>query len=167
MNISTQTIRLVRIGIVSSWAVFSIHHAYEAGLARANGPIGMVVLSTIVLIAALALLDLYERTNNLSIYTLFSVVTLLWWVGALGLVEGLYGHTLKDILYFFFHVAPAALPRTPLGLTYDVPTNFFGELTGVLPFVFGIWIAIAWIRMEGQRRAVAATTRAQNTGAGV
>jgi hypothetical protein len=164
VNISTQAIRLMRIGIVSSWAVFSIHHAYEAGLARANSPIGMVVLSTIVLIATFVLLDLWERTGSLPIYAFFSVVTLFWWVGALGLIEGLYGHTLKDILYFFFHVAPAALPRAPIGLTYDVPTNVFGEVTGVLPFVFGIWIAIAWVRLESQRRAVAATGQAQKIG---
>lgn len=166
MSISTQAVRLVRIGMVSSWAVFSIHHAYEAGLAHANGPIEIVIISTIILVATLVLLDRYERTGNLLAYILFSVITLLWWAGVLGLVEGFYGHTLKDILYFVFHVAPAALPRDRIGLMYDVPTNVFGEVTGVLPFVFGIWIAIAWVRLESQRRAKASTGHVQKTDVG-
>jgi hypothetical protein len=134
----SQAAHLARVGIVSGWAVFSMHHAYEAGLAQASGPLGIVVLSTVMLLATLVLLDRYERTGSQGACALFSVITLLWWVGAYGLVEGFYGHTLKDILYFFFHVAPAALPRTPLGLTYDVPTNVFGEVTGVLPFILSL-----------------------------
>lgn len=51
-----------------------------------------------------------------------------------------------------FHVQPAALPRSPLGTRYDVPTNFFGELTGVLPFAFAILAAVAWGRLALERR---------------
>jgi cellobiose-specific phosphotransferase system component IIC len=166
VTMPTYAMRLVRLGVISSWAVFSIHHAYEAGLAHSNGPIGIVVISSVILLATLALLERYERTGSQPVYALFSVVTLLWWVGATGLVEGFYGHVLKDILYFFFHVAPAALPRTSLGLTYDVPTNLFGEVTGVLPFVFAILVAVAWFRLEVQRRAEAAARRGQQANAG-
>jgi hypothetical protein len=166
VSMPIHAIRLVRIGVVSTWAAFSIHHAYEAGLAHSNGPIVIVVISTVILLATLALLERYERTDSQSVYALFSVLTLLWWVGANGLVEGFYGHTLKDLLYFLFRVAPAALPRTPLGLTYDVPTNLFGEVTGVLPFVFAILVAVAWFRLEVQRRAEAAARRGQQANAG-
>jgi hypothetical protein len=38
------TIRPVRIGMVSSWVVFSMHPAYEAGLDRSGGPLGIVVI---------------------------------------------------------------------------------------------------------------------------
>lgn len=163
---SIHATRLMRLGVVSSWAVFSMHHAYEAGLAHANGPIEIVIISTIILLATLALLDHYERTSSQLVYVLFSVAIFLWWVGANGLVEGFYGHTLKDILYFFFHVAPAALPRTPLGNIYDVPTNIFGEVTGVLPFVFAILIIVAWFRLEVQRRADAVARHGQRANAG-
>ncbi len=163
-TVSMQPIRLLVIGIISGWAVFCIHHAYEAGLARSNGPIAIVCVCTAVLIATLVLLEAYKRTGHLGTYVLFSV-TLLWWVGALGLIEGFYGHVLKDILYFLFHVAPTALPRAPLGLTYDVPTNVFGELTGILPFLSALLVVVGWVRLEIQRRAGALTRHAQQASA--
>lgn len=41
----------------------------------------------------------------------------------------------------------------------DVPTNFFGELTGVLPFCSSMLGAVAWVRLASQRRAGAITER--------
>jgi hypothetical protein len=41
---SIHAIRPVRLGMVSSWVVFSMHPAYESGLARSSGPLGIVVI---------------------------------------------------------------------------------------------------------------------------
>jgi hypothetical protein len=153
MIIPARTVRLMRIGVVSDWAVFSIHHAYEAGLSHDPMPISMVIGATVMLVPTLAFLGRYERTGGQLGFVLFSTVTLIAWVGFAGLWEGFYGHTLKDILYFFFHVPPAALPRSALGLKYDVPTDVFGEATGVLPFLLSTWVAVAWLQLAVHRRA--------------
>ena len=144
--------QLLRTGVVATWAIFSIHHAYEAGLSRAGMPIDTVVAATVVLLLTLVLLDRYGRTGGRWAFVTLSVVTLVAWVGTVGLVEGLYGHTLKDVLFWIFDMPPGALPRTNLGLLYDVPTDVFGEVTGVLPFFLGIWIAISWAQMARSGR---------------
>ncbi len=148
-------------GVIAIWGVYSIHHAYEAGLAQAAAPdaaagaIDVIVVSTVMLIITATLVSRYGRTKGRPAFVLLSVLVWVFWIGILGLFEGFYSHTLKDILYFFFNVPPATLPLpAPLrviGLIYDIPTNAFGETTGILPFFIGIWIAITWWRLAAQR----------------
>jgi hypothetical protein len=147
-------------GVIAIWGVYSIHHAYEAGLAQAAAPdaaagaIDVVIVSTAMLIVTALLIARYGQTKGRRAFVLLTVLVLLFWIGILGFFEGFYSHTLKDVLFFFFNVPPSALPLpAPLqviGLIYDVPTNVFGETTGVLPFFLGIWIAIAWRRLAAR-----------------
>ncbi len=162
---------LLGIGVIASWGVYSIHHAYEAGLAQVSSPsdaasaIEMAMTSSVLLVTTFGLLHLYRRTGGRSTFVLFSAVTLFWWVGITGFVEGFYAHTLKDTLYFLFNVSPASMPMpmANLSLVYDVPTNVFGEATGILPFVFGVLTAVAW-RDLSKERSIARTDSKVNTG---
>ncbi len=148
---------LLGFGVIASWGVFSIHHAYEAGLAQVGSPseaasaIEMIIISSAMLATTFGLLHLYRRNGGRKTFALFSAVTLFWWVGITGLVEGFYSHTLKDVLYFFFNVSLATMPMATLSLTYDVPTNVFGEATGILPLVFGVLTAVAWRSLSKER----------------
>lgn len=160
---------LLGLGVFASWGVFSIHHAYEAGLAQVDSPleaasaIEMTIISSVMLVTTLAFLHLYRRNRDRKTFLLFSAVTLFWWVGITGLVEGFYSHTLKDVLYFFFNVSPATMPMpmATLSLAYDVPTNVFGEATGILPFVFGVLTAVAWRSLSKERSMTESKTVAQ------
>lgn len=140
----------MRTGVVSLWAVGSIHHAYGAG--RFDTPLRLleVALVTVVMAVTLALLRRYERTGGQRAYTLFTAVTLVYWVFLSGLFHGFYGHVLKVVSFFFFD---SSLPRFAEGMGDGPPTDLFFEATGVLCFLLGIWIVVAWRRLAGARRS--------------
>jgi hypothetical protein len=88
-----------------------------------------------------------ERAARIAFW-IFVTLTLLIAVLAIGLFEGGYNHTLKNILYFTTHDA-ALMARLFPPPTYELPNDAFFEITGMLQFPLGLvtgWELIKTIR---------------------
>lgn len=68
----------------------------------------------------------------------------------IGLVEGGYNHALKNIVYF---AGDADLYRQMFPApTYEVPADWFFEITGTLQFPLGVWAGVMAVMALFRRR---------------
>jgi hypothetical protein len=119
---------------VASLAVLlltSVHHAYGAFVYRTPWRlhmVGVAAVTAVVLLGALAL------SRARWAFFLFALTTLAVPVGMVGAFEGFYNHVLKNVFYFG-GASGALLERLFPPPTYELPNDFFFELTGVLQVV--------------------------------
>lgn len=155
MRASTKTL-LASVGVL---ALTVIHHVY--GAAIYDAPFRQHVAFGIlpVLLVLVLAYWLYRSRPHTSLgrvcLWLFMGLTLVVPIGVIGLFEGGYNHLLKNVLYF------GGAPRSTLARlfpppTYEMPDDFWFEVTGILQFLValpaGYWLLKMWRerRMEGQ-----------------
>jgi hypothetical protein len=123
---------------VASLAVLlltSVHHAHGAFIYRTPWRLHMVGVAAVtaaVLLGTLAVLR--ARRGGWGAFALFALTTLAVPVGMIGVFEGFYNHVLKNIFYFG-GASGALLQQLFPPPTYELPNDFFFELTGVLQVV--------------------------------
>jgi len=141
--------------LIALWAITAIHHAYEAArypaLHYPSALVEGVGAFTVLLLVTLALLYRYERTGGALAYYLFSAGVLVVWVGLVGVYLSAYYYVLRDLL-FLTHAAPLATLRDLWPVEQTPPNDLFHEGTGSLILFFAIWVAVAWLRLERERR---------------
>lgn len=81
-------------------------------------------------------------------FWLFILLTLLPSMCMIGIVEGLYNHALKNIL-FFGGASTATLQRLFPAPTYEMPNDLLFEVTGVLQGFFVIPMIVQFARLTG------------------
>ncbi len=120
------------ISIIATAALTSIHHFYEIGFLA-------VVLVLLFIVAPILLMQQFRNTGKKVLLWIYGLLN-TWLVIGLGLVDGLFNHTMK-LLSFQVH----ALLTLHGGSTKAVEKTFEGNLiyegTGVLTFVTGIFAA--------------------------
>src|SRR5215472_18628326 len=155
MTIFAHPIRQMYTSLVSLWAITTIHHAYEAArypsLHYPSGLWGGVGGFTVLLLLTLVLLGRYERTTSRHVYQLFTAVVLLVWVGLVGLYLSADYYVLRNLL-FLTHAVPLSTLRSLWPVEQVPPNDLFHEGTGSLIFFFAIWVAVAWLQLERERR---------------
>jgi hypothetical protein len=77
--------------------------------------------------------------------------------GMFGLYEGGYNHVLKDVLYYAGASSQTMLTLFPPP-SYEMPNDFFFELTGVAQFFVGLWAGFHLVRLLRSRRVDPGTT---------
>ncbi|MCY1019963.1 hypothetical protein [Pyxidicoccus sp. MSG2] len=139
----------------------SVHHAYGAFIYRTPWRlhmVGVAAVTAVVLLGALAL------SRARWAFFLFALTTLAVPVGMVGAFEGFYNHVLKNVFYFG-GASVALLERLFPPPTYELPNDFFFELTGVLQVVPAVLALVQLLRAF--RRATCArstgTTRAASS----
>jgi hypothetical protein len=128
------------------WAVgtlilTTLHHVYGAIIYHTAWRHHAAIVAVVTVLVSAALLRLHrsragEATGKIAFW-MFVIVILFIPVLGIGLFEGLYNHTLKNILYFTSGDA-ALMQRLFPPPTYEMPNNAFFEITGVLQSVLGI-----------------------------
>lgn len=125
----------------------SVHHVY--GALRYNTPwrLHMLYLSIPLLVCTLllsaSLLKEGRRSRGL-LFGCFWALMLLLSIGLVGLFEGLYNHTIKDIL-FYGGTSRDLLATLFPPPTYEMPNDFWFEFTGVfqsvllIPLLTNFW----------------------------
>ncbi len=85
------------------------------------------------------------------LFRLNMLVTLVAPALAIGVVEGGYNHALKNIVYFAgdIDLYRQWFPEP----TYEIPADWFFEVTGVLQFPLGVWAGVAAVVALFRRRA--------------
>jgi hypothetical protein len=140
----------------------SIHHAYGAIVYRTPWRYDAVVISAgtiAVMLAALKLSRVSARATlkRVAWWTFWGVHALVF-VLLLGAFEGLYNHVLKDLLYF--GGAPLAIMRALFPAPrYELPNNWFFEVTGVFQVAFAAISTIQLAKLLPNRPRRADTAR--------
>jgi hypothetical protein len=164
MSLMSHTIRQMYTSLFALWAITAIHHAYEAArYPTLHSPSALWAGGgfTVLLLLTLVLFGRYERTASLRVYQFFSAVVLLVWVGLVGLYLSADYYVLRNLLYLT-HAAPLATLRDLWPVEQTPPNDLFHEGTGSLIVLVAIWVAVAWLRLERERRrTVAAPQRVQ------
>lgn len=144
---------------LSQLVLTSIHHAYGAYAYDTPWRLQVVGFSVIValVIIGLSLAAHRRRGNGIGRLALWLNMGLILIVPvlAIGLVEGGYNHFVKNVVYFagdlslYSRIFPSPL--------YEVPTDWFFEVTGVAQLALGLWAGRAALRaLVAPRLATAA-----------
>ena len=104
-----------------------------------------------MLAVALVALGRYEGTGSRHACAVFTAVTLVWWVGLVGLYMGAYNYLLKNVLFALHAVSPAMLSAL-FPTEHLPPTDAFHEGSGLLMAVLAAWVALAWRQLLVQGR---------------
>jgi hypothetical protein len=142
----------IRASAITLTAVVAIHHVYEAQ--RYNDAPKLIALpfAAMLLAVTLAALYGYARKQSRAAYWLLNVVTILGWLGLVGVYISGYNYVAKDILYVAQLVPPESLSAL-FPHEHLPPTDVFHEGSGVLIFVAAVWFGVEWSRMVRGRGA--------------
>lgn len=138
----------------------SVHHVYGAFVYHTPWRYDAVAVSAGTITVLLAALQVSRATRDTALgraaWWTFWGVNAAVFVLVLGAFEGLYNHVVKDLLYF--GGAPVSVVRALFPAPkYELPNNWFFEITGVLQVVVATMTGIQLARLlpYRPRRAVA------------
>ncbi|QSQ23091.1 hypothetical protein JY651_49770 [Pyxidicoccus parkwayensis] len=120
----------------------SVHHAYGAFVYATPWRLHMVGVAAVT---AGVLLGARRLGRGGLAFAVFALTTLAVPVGMIGAFEGFYNHVLKNVLYFG-GASPELMTRLFPPPTYELPNDFFFELTGVLQVVPAVMAVLALLR---------------------
>lgn len=137
-----------------------IHHVYGAAIYATpwRHHVALIVLPVLIVLMLADGVHRWRPATLLGRASLWLsiVLTLLVPVAAIGLVEGGYNHVVKNVL-FFGGVPRATFERLFPPPVYDVPSDPWFEVTGVLQFLFGLCAAyyLSSLYRQARGRALA------------
>jgi 4-amino-4-deoxy-L-arabinose transferase-like glycosyltransferase len=125
-------------------ALTAVHHAYGAYAFSTPWRLHIVYVAAPVAIAIAAALYFGshrpdEPSGRIATW-IGAVIILAFPVLAIGIFEGGYNHLVKNIVYFGLG-EPTAIALFPPP-TYEMPSDFFFEVTGIAQFPLGILTAL-------------------------
>lgn len=128
----------------------SVHHLYGAIIYNTPWRMHVLLLSIPVIIVTLFLSRLLNKTKvttNKYLFWVYWLITLLASITLIGVFEGLYNHILKNILYFGGLSGSLMNKIFPSG-TYEMPNNFFFEITGMMQGIIVIPLIVYFIQLS-------------------
>ena len=139
---------------IASVVLTTVHHFYGAIIYHTPWREHAAIVAVVTVLVSTASFRVHrsqadERAGMIAFWV-FVAITLLVAVLGIGIFEGGYNHTLKNILYFTTGDA-ALMKRLFPPPTYEMPNDAFFEITGVLQFPLGLvtgWNLIKAIGMH-------------------
>ena len=123
----------------------SIHHVYGAWLYETTWRNHIAYQGFTWLLVSYGILLLAIRFKRKWIKWAFIIFAGFFFVGAIGLYEGLYNHVLKNILYFIGMDENMLLNMYPPP-KYELPNDWLFELSGIITCVIAYWCLLTMIR---------------------
>lgn len=126
---------------IASMVMTTVHHLYGAIIYHTPWRHHAAVVAVVTVLVLAVSFRVHrsrasERAGKIAFW-IFGIVTLLIAVLGIGVFEGGYNHTLKNILYFTTRDM-ALMERLFPPPTYEMPNDAFFEITGVLQFPLGL-----------------------------
>lgn len=125
------------LGSVAVLAVTAIHHVYGAYIYNTPWRVHAAVVAGLATALIAASGQFLRRQLSVAASGVFIAVTFLVPFLGFGVFEGIYNHALKVALYCA-HVSPTLMVRLFPPPTYELPSNAFFEITGVLQALPGL-----------------------------
>lgn len=120
----------------ATFALTAFHHYYGSVVYGTPWRAHVVVTGGMVLLLCFLLSGLYRRYQKKLLLNIYLIVALIVFGLLIGLFEGFYNHTVKDLLYFSGMKVASWRSLFPAP-AYEVPDNIVFESTGVLQFPVG------------------------------
>jgi len=134
---------------VALMVLTSIHHAYGAIIYNTPWRLHVLMISVPVIIFTVIFyyrfLKKGIRTRSV-FFGVYLVLTLVASVALIGLFEGVYNHLLKNAL-FYTGASQQTLAYLFPPPAYEMPNDFWFELTGVLQGIVAIPLTVSFIRL--------------------
>lgn len=132
------------IMVVAEYALSAIHHIYGGLVYASPMRMSMPIYGGVALLVTLGLLVWYARTRSGNALTLFGIAVGITSIGT-GLVDSVYGHAYKNILFLAGVPKEIALtihpPIDPSDFAYP-PNDLFFEGTGLIKLVILYFMTI-------------------------
>lgn len=136
--------RKVTLFSVILMCLTSVHHLYGAIAYHTSWRLHVLFFSIPVLVVTLLLNRAASRPPW--VFWLYWIITLLASIILIGIFEGLYNHVLKNILFFSDFPKSSMKKLYPQG-AYEMPDNFFFEISGIMQGIIAIPLIIYFIRL--------------------
>lgn len=137
-------LRKVTLYSVILMGLTSVHHLYGAIAYHTSWRLHVLFFSIPVLVVTLLL---HRFANRRWVFRLYWIITLLAAIILIGVFEGLYNHVLKNI-FFFSGFSQSSMEKLYPPGAYEMPDNFFFELTGILQGIIAIPLIIYFTRLK-------------------
>ena len=127
----------------------SVHHVYGAVIYNTPWRLHVLFLSIPVISVTALLTYFIKKKDNLKSSLLFWLHWSIIFTGSIaliGIVEGVYNHFFKDLL-FYAGVDRITLLKLFPPPTYEMPNDLFFELTGVLQAVVAVFLINQFVRL--------------------
>jgi hypothetical protein len=126
---------------IASVSLTTVHHLYGAIIYQTPWRDHAAIVAVVTVLVSAGLLRVHrslasERAGKIAFW-MFVILTLLIAVVGIGLFEGGYNHTLKNLLYFTTGDV-ALMEKLFPPPTYEMPNDAFFEITGVLQLPLGL-----------------------------
>ncbi|MCB0278026.1 MAG: hypothetical protein KDD94_00885 [Calditrichaeota bacterium] len=112
------------------YLITAAHHIYGAVIYNTPWRAHIAKQGLFWLALSIILLMLYSYFERKIAYTLFILISVFFFVFAIGIYEGTYNHLLKNILFFTILDESQFLKLYPPPL-YEKPADFWFELSGI------------------------------------
>lgn len=110
----------------------SIHHVFEIGYLA-------VILVLLFIVTPTLLMQWFRKTGSKVTLWVYGIL-ITWFVVGLGLIDGLFNHTVK-IIGFYFNALLSFHGGGTAGSEKTLEGNFIFQFTGMLTFFAGIFVA--------------------------
>lgn len=145
--------RRAGLAAIALLALTSVHHVYGAIVFDTPWRLHILYAAVPAGILIAALLYFAERRSRESSIRMLRIVAaaiiLIFPVAAIGLYEGGYNHLFKNGVYFLAGEERALAMFPPP--TYEMPGDFFFEMTGIMQFPLSIVTAIGTLALLRRR----------------
>jgi len=118
------------------YALTSFHHYYGSVVYGTPWRAHVVVIGGITLLLCFVLIWLYHGYQKKYLRNIYLVIALVMFGVLIGLFEGFYNHSIKDLLYYSGMKVNNWRSLFP-SPTYEIPKNIVFESTGILQFPVG------------------------------
>ncbi len=146
MNGPKKEIYQTALGVLLVYTTTSVHHMYGAWLYQTPWRNHIAYQGFSWLLISYAILLVLFKWPKKFVAWAYVLFAGFFFVGAIGLYEGVYNHLFKNLLYFG-GVAEDVLQRMYPPPKYELPNDWLFEITGILTVAVSYWCLLTMIRL--------------------
>ena len=138
------------LSLMTVYLITAVHHAYGAWLYQTPWRNHIVYQGFTWLLASYLMLLIYVWWKKIWIKWIYLLFSGFFFIGAIGFYEGLYNHLLKNLLWII-GINSGTLLRLYPPPKYELPNDFFFELTGILTIAACWWCLLVTFEFTRHR----------------
>lgn len=152
-----QIIDRTAVVLLSAYGLTTVHHVYGGLVDSASNRLLVPIIMLFPLLITLGLLYFYRNTRSKTALTVFSIITIVFFVLLSGILHGAYAHVYKDLIFLLNGPSELYIALNPD--EHYPPDNVFFEITGILEVVAAFFVARCTYRLVCDSQKSSAVSR--------